>query len=160
MIIRTATFEDLKAITQVESICFPAAEAAPEASFRERLMHYPNHFWLLEDQGKLISFVNGMATNELHLTDEMFEKANLHDAKGTWQMIFGVTTLPEYRNQGYAGLLINRAIEDARKQGRKGLVLTCKEQLVPYYSKFGFINEGVSGSEHGGAVWYEMRIIF
>ena len=25
-----------------------------------------------------------------------------------------------------------------------------------YYAKFGFVNEGVSGSTHGGVVWYQM----
>ena len=27
-----------------------------------------------------------------------------------------------------------------------------------YYAKFGFVNEGVSGSTHGGVVWYQMRL--
>ena len=53
-----------------------------------------------------------------------------------------------------------RAISDARTQGRKGLVLTCKDKLVHYYAKFGFVSEGVSGSTHGGAVWYQMRLTF
>ena len=60
--------------------------------------------------------------------------------------------------QGYAGQLLQQAIADARAQGRKGLVLTCKEALVHYYAKFGFVNEGVSGSTHGGVVWYQMRL--
>ena len=51
-------------------------------------------------------------------------------------------------------------IEDAKAQGRKGLVLTCKDHLVHYYAKFGFVNEGVSGSEHGGVVWNQMRLEF
>lgn len=49
--------------------------------------------------------------------------------------------------------LIKQAIDDARKQNRKGLVLTCKDKLVHYYAKFGFVNEGVSDkSTHGNAV--------
>ena len=67
---------------------------------------------------------------------------------------------PACRRQGYAGQLLQQAIADARAQGRKGLVLTCKEALVHYYAKFGFVNEGVSGSTHGGVVWYQMRLKF
>ena len=63
-------------------------------------------------------------------------------------MIFGVNTLPEYRKRGYAGELIRRAIADARQQGRKGLVLTCKDRLLAYYAKFGFVDEGVSEEIH------------
>ena len=76
------------------------------------------------------------------------------------QMIFGVNTLPAYRNHGYAGELLKRAIADAKDQGRKGLVLTCKDRLVHYYAKFGFENEGVSESVHGNVVWNQMRLKF
>ena len=160
MNIRIATIEDLKAIADVESRCFPVEEAASENDFKERLTVYPNHFWLLEDGEKLVGFINGMVTNESILCDKMYEDANLHNENGQWQMIFGVNTLPEYRRQGCAAKIINKVISDAKVQGRKGLVLTCKEKLIHYYAKFGFKNEGISESTHGGAVWYDMRLTF
>ena len=160
MIIRTATMDDLQAVAAVEAECFPAAEAATEEEFAERLKYYGNHFWLMFEEEKLIAFVDGFVTDEADLTDEMYEKAGLHNEDGAWQMIFGVNTIPSHRRHGYAGQLIQRAIEDAKVQGRKGLVLTCKDRLVPYYAKFGFKNEGVSGSTHGNVVWYQMRLEF
>ena len=36
----------------------------------------------------------------------------------------------------------------------------CKDRLVHYYAGFGFVSEGVSGSTHGGVVWYQMRLTF
>ena len=160
MKIRTATILDLQAITEVEARCFPKAEAASENDFQKRLSVYPNHFWLLEDDKKLVGFVNGMVTNEPILRDEMYEDANLHNENGQWQMIFGVNTIPEYRRQGCAERILKKVISDAKEQGRKGLVLTCKEKLIRYYEKFGFENEGVSESTHGGVVWYNMRLTF
>ena len=68
--------------------------------------------------------------------------------------------LPEYRRQGGAAMLMNAFIEKARQEGRKGLILTCKEALIPYYSKFGYKSLGVSASVHGGAVWYDMILRF
>lgn len=160
MKIRTATMADLVAVTALEAACFPAAEAATEEDFAGRLNVYPEHFWLLEDEkGRLISFINGMVTNEGLLRDEMYSDASLHDETGTWQMIFGVNTHPDFRKRGYAGRVMERVIADAKEQGRKGCVLTCKQALVPYYERFGFVNEGVSGSVHGGVVWYQMRLI-
>lgn len=158
MFIRTATIEDLTAVTQVEAACFPPAEAATADEFKDRLDHYANHFWLMFDNNKLIAFVDGFCTDNPNLTDEMYAKADMHNETGKWQMIFGVNTLPEYRNKGYAAELLNQAIKDATNQGRKGLVLTCKEKLIPYYSKFGFVNEGVSESVHGNVTWYQMRL--
>lgn len=160
MTIRTATIEDLEAVSAVEAECFPPAEAAAKEEFEKRLTHYGKHFWLMFDGDKLIAFVDGFVTDEADLTDEMYEKAEMHDENGAWQMIFGVNTIPAYRKKGYAGELIKRAIADAREQGRKGLVLTCKDRLIPYYAKFGFVNEGVSESVHGNVVWNQMRLTF
>ena len=84
------------------------------------------------EAGKLIAFVDGFVTAE-----------------------------PDYRRHGYAGELLCRAIDDAKQQGRRGLVLTCKEKLIPYYAKFGFFDEGVSDkSTHGNVVWHQMRLSF
>ena len=125
-----------------------------------RLEVFADHFWLLEDGDTLVGFVNGMATDLPDLCDEMYEDAHMHDPKGAWQMIFGVDTIPAYRRRGCAEKVLNQVIEDTRKAGRKGLVLTCKDKLVHYYAKFGFVSEGVSQSEHGGVVWYQMRLTF
>lgn len=161
MVIRSAKPSDLESIANMEAQCFPAAEAAAQEEFSQRIQYYGNHFWLLFEENRLVSFVDGFVTDKADLEDEMYEKAFLHNENGAWQMIFGVNTLPEYRCQGYAGLLMQRAIQDAKEQGRRGLVLTCKEKLISYYAKFGFQDEGVSAkSVHGNAVWHQMRLTF
>lgn len=160
MIIRTATLDDLDAIAGVEAECFPPQEAATRERFAERLKYFPSHFWLMLDGEKLISFVEGMTTDEHDLTDEMYSHAEIHSESGKWQMIFGVCTLPEYRRKGFAGELMRRAIHDSRENGREGLVLTCKAEMSQWYERFGFVCEGLSGSVHGGAVWYQMRLKF
>ena len=159
-VIRTATIDDLKDIAEVEALCFPAAEAASSEDFKKRLLVYPEHFVLLYEDDRLVSFVDGMVTDVPDLEDIMYEDASLHDPEGKWQMIFGVNTIPSCRKKGYAGMLIRKLIDTAREQGREGLVLTCKEELISYYSKFGFVNEGLSSSSHGGVIWYQMRLTF
>ena len=161
MHIRTASMADLAAVTAMEAACFPAAEAATAQDFAARLAVYPNHFWLMEDDnGTLVSFVNGLVTDEPHLRDEMYADAGFHDENGAWQMIFGLDTIPAYRCRGCAGMLLQHAIDESRAQGRRGLVLTCKDHLVHYYARFGFVNEGFTGSTHGGVNWNQMRLTF
>ena len=160
MEIRKGTLKDLEAIAAVEAACFPAAEAATAEEFAGRLQQYGDHFWLLWEGERLLAFVDGFCTDTPDLTDEMYADAALHDENGAWQMIFGVNTLPEYRRRGLAGKLLETAIAAAKQQGRKGLVLTCKDKLVHYYARFGFVSEGVSGSAHGGVTWYQMRLTF
>lgn len=160
MIIRTATLNDLNEIHNVEAECFSKAEAASKKEFEERLIYSPNHFWLIFEEEKLVAFIDGFVSDEKDLRDEMYENASLHDENGSWQMIFGVNTLPEYRKQGYATKLINQIIDCAQKENKSGVVLTCKEHLLGYYSKFGFVDEGISESQHGGVVWHQMRLTF
>lgn len=160
MNIRNASISDLSNIAAVEAACFPATEAATEKDFEARLRVYPNHFWLLEDNGKLVGFINGMVTDETVIQDEMFKNVQLHKENGAWQSIFGVNTIPEYRRKGCAARMMAQVIFDARAQGRKGCILTCKDALIHYYEKFGFENVGRSESAHGGAVWYDMRLGF
>ena len=77
MRIRTATQDDLDAICRVEAICFPASEAATRESLAARLKVFSRHFLLLEDEGTLIGFVNGMVTDARTISDVMFEQAEL-----------------------------------------------------------------------------------
>ncbi len=158
MEIRTATLADLAAVTALEAACFPPAEAAGEASFQARLAAFPDSFWLLVEGDRVLAMVNGMVTQQPDLTDAMYDDASLHDPAGPWQMIFGVATHPDCRCRGYAGTLLRHAIQETRARGKAGLVLTCKEKLVPYYARFGFVSEGPSASQHGGAAWYQMRL--
>ncbi len=92
MLIRTAVPADAAALAEMEALCFPAAEAAPEQQFRDRLQAYAGHFWLMFDGETLISFVDGMVTDQPDLTDDLYENAALHSETGAWQMIFGVVT--------------------------------------------------------------------
>ena len=161
ILIRTASPDDLDAVAAVEAACFPPAEAATREEFAERLSHYANHFYLMFEDDRMISFVDGFVTDIPDLTDEMYAKAVMHNEHGAWQMIFGVNTIPSHRRKGYAGQLIEFAITDAHAQGRKGLVLTCKDALIPWYAGFGFVDEGVSEfSTHGNVTWHQMRLTF
>lgn len=158
--LRRATEADLDAVTALEAACFPPAEAADRSAFDWRLRCYAHHFWVLEREGQLISFVNGPVTKERDLVDEMFASPTFCDDSGDWQMIFGVATHPDYQHQGLASLVMRHFIADAQANGCKGVVLTCKEPKIPFYARFGYIDEGLSSSTHGGVPWHQMRLTF
>ena len=171
-LIRHATIEDVAEISAIERLCFPEAEAAGAETIRERIGSYPECFWLLcvpaptdgnimnDDRYDIAAFINGFVTDRCDLTDDMYEDASQHNPHGAWQMIFGVDTVPDFQHRGYASRLMRRVIDDTRTAGRRGLVLTCKNRLVGFYSRFGYVDEGVSSSTHGDAVWHQMRLTF
>lgn len=160
MNIRFGTIDDLEEIVRLEQQCFPAAEAADRDIMEQRLILFPKHFWILEENGRIISVLNGIATDVPTLQDEMYVNPTLHREEGMWQMIFGLATDPQYQGQGYGTQLLRHVIADVKSQGRKGIVLTCKDGLLAYYERVGFVSEGKSASRHGGAVWNSMRLTF
>jgi len=154
--IRQVTMEDLDKVTQVEAACFPPAEAAGREAFKARIERFPGSFFVAEEDGEIVGFINGAVTDERTIRDEMFEDASLHNPEGRYQAIFGLDVVPQRQHRGIAGELMGHMIKDARQKGRKGLILTCKDRLIGFYERFGFQCLGVSASVHGGAVWYDM----
>lgn len=160
VLVRCALPSDLEDIFWVESQCFPPAEAAARSALQKRLEVYPSHCLLLFSGKKLAAFVNGAVTCGRDLQDFMFADASVHDEGGDWQMVFGLCTAPAFRKRGFAAYLLRLFIAHAKEQGRRGVVLTCKPPLVSYYSRFGFEDEGVCSSVHGGEVWHQVRLTF
>lgn len=158
--IRKATLQDAALLTQIEAACFPAAEAATRDRFDARLEAFADHFLICEVDGEAVGFIDGMVIDSPYIEDVMFEKADRHCPDGAWQSIFGLNTLPKYRRRGYAARLMQALIAQAREEGRRGLTLTCKEHMLHYYAKFGFVPLGASDSQHGGARWFDMVLEF
>lgn len=154
--IRRATVDDVKRIAEIEEKCFPPAEAASIKSFFERFMVFSECFYVAELEGKVIGHINGCVTDAPELPDELYHNASLHNPKGAWQTVFGIAVLPEYQKQGLGGSLMEVFKAQAKESGRKGVILTCKDEKKSFYMGLGFECMGVSKSCHGGAKWNDM----
>ena len=157
---RTAQLSDLDRVTEIEYICFPAEQAATRAAFEQRIKTFPSHFILLEHEGTTIGFVNGAVLDARYIEDEMYERTDSHNERGAYQSVYGLDVLPEYRGRGLAHKLMAQLIDQAKKEGRRGVTLTCLDEKIGFYETMGFKNEGVSASSHGGVVWNNMILEF
>ena len=159
--IRTVTPEDLDAVCRVENRCFPAAEAATREAFRTRIALFPERFLVAElpDAG-IVGLINGCCTDTPVLGDELYEPDCPHSLKNPWQTVFGRAVDPDYQHRGIAKNLMNALVTRAIDGGQKGVILTCKKEKIGFYEAMGYVCHGESASEHGGAVWYDMRLTF
>lgn len=160
VIIRQAKTEEAGSLAAIEAACFPVAEAASEQEISERMQAFPENFLVAELDGKIVGFIDGGTTDQPHLPDELYHDVRLHDPEGAYQTVFGLNVLPEYRRGGIAGQLLDRLVQLSGERGKKGVILTCKEHLIHYYEKHGFVKHGVADSCHGGATWYDMQYLF
>ena len=157
--IRRAVPADLEGVTMVEAAAFPAAEAASGDSFRWRLEHLGDSFFVAElpdEQGiyRIIGLIDARPTYDERLTDELFENGGV--VAGENQAIMGRAVLPEYQAMGVGSRLMGDFINEMKSSGYRHILLTCKEEKITYYERFGYENLGVSASVHGGARWYDM----
>ena len=158
---RSVRANEAEEVAEIEKICFPPHEVCSKKDMFERVEHAPELFLVAVDRdtGKIVGFLNGLATNREHLTDDFFEDADVHEAEGRNIMLLGLDVLPEYRCQGLARELMRQYLEREKQKGRKRVVLTCLPDKVRMYEKFGFEDHGIGESVWGGEAWYEMSII-
>lgn len=156
MEIRLAKEQDLIKLAEIERICFPAQEAATKQQFQQRFLAFPDCFLVAVIEGQIVGFINGAMISTRFLIDQYYEDTSLHDFNHPYQSIFGLAVLPTFQHRGIAQKLMNAFIDLALIRGKKGLVLTCKKELIDFYKQFGYSCLGVSQSIHGGVTWYDM----
>jgi ribosomal protein S18 acetylase RimI-like enzyme len=155
--IRYVHSRDIEKVHGIEMECFPSKEASSMPAFDERIRLFPEGFLVGEVDGEIIGFISGIATNSDYLLDEYFESMDAHEMNGRTIIVLTLAVASSCQGNGYATDLMNAYIDEVERQGRKKIVLTCKEYLVQYYEKFGFVNEGLSDSNLGGAKWYDLH---
>lgn len=155
---RDIRVEEADQAVMIEQTCFPPNEADSAEHIKARIEKASHLFMAAVDKetGKLAGFLNGISTNEAFFHDEFFTDITLYDPNGENIMLLGLDVLPEYRGQGLAREIVNEYIRREQANGRKCLHLTCLEEKVEMYKKFGFLDEGMANSTWGGEEWHEM----
>ena len=159
-IFRNIRQEEITQAAEIEKICFPPNEACSYEHMEKRVDKAPALFLVAEDRatGRIAGFLNGLATDREHLTDDFFTDAEVHDPKGKNIMLLGLDVLPEYQHQGLARELVRYYKEREKANGREKLILTCLPDKVEMYQKFGFKDHGIGDSVWGGEAWHEMSV--
>lgn len=157
-VFRTVREGEAEIATAIEAACFPPNEACILPIMKERVRLASELFLAAEEKatGKVVGFINAIATDEEHLRDEFFTDTRLHNPRGKYVMILSVAVLPKYRGQGLAKEMMRELLKKQNGMGRTAAVLTCLESKIKLYEKMGYTDLGVSGSEWGGEKWHEM----
>ena len=154
--LRNVQTSDLEQLILIENEGFSIEEAATKEAFIERIQLIPDTFIVAEKEGEIIGYINGPIIDQPYITDDLFEKIKENPKRGGYQSILGLAVSEQARNQGIAKILIEKMEELVEENERLGITLTCKQELVSFYEKCGFVNHGMSESQHGGVSWYNM----
>ncbi|MFJ5769072.1 GNAT family N-acetyltransferase [Psychrobacillus sp. NPDC093180] len=147
---------DLEQLLFIENEGFSIEKAATKEAFIERIQLIADTFIIAEREGKILGYINGPIINQPYITDDLFKEIKENPKRGGYQSILGLAVSGRARGQGIAKVLMEKMEELGEENKRAGITLTCKEELVSFYEKLGFVNHGLSESKHGGVSWYNL----
>lgn len=153
---RNVQARDLEQLLRIENEGFSVEEAATKEAFIERIRLIADSFIVAEKEGEILGYINGPVINQPYITDDLFTGIKPNPKRGGYQSVLGLAVSKENRNQGIAKSLLDKMQELVKENEREGITLTCKQELVSFYEKLGFVNHGLSESKHGGVNWYNM----
>ncbi|AGK53733.1 GNAT family N-acetyltransferase [Bacillus sp. 1NLA3E] len=154
--IRNVEMKDLPELVVIENLCFTKEEAASKEAFTSRIQIIPDSFFVAEKDGVIVGLVNGPVIETPFITDDLFDNIKANPASGGHQSILGLAVSPNIQKKGVASSLLAHLEKEARANIRETVTLTCKENLIRFYEKYGYINSGLSSSGHGGVTWHNM----
>lgn len=156
MKIRNVLMDDLQELVAIENACFSKEEGATKEAFEKRIKLISDSFFVAEEGGAVIGLVNGPVIGTAYITDDLFDEIKENPATGGHQSILGLAVSPNHQNKGVASALLAHLENIAREKQRETITLTCKKELIRFYESHGYCNYGVSDSEHGGVIWYNL----
>lgn len=152
-----AKITDIDDVMHIEETSFPADEVLARASMLERIQVIPERFFVARnEEGRVVGILVGPTSDKCYLTDDMFEKTEASLPTDRFQIIVSLAVDSEYQGLGIATSLLDLMKEAAAEESRQGISLTCVENLIPYYERYGFVSKGISDSQLAGETWYNM----
>jgi ribosomal protein S18 acetylase RimI-like enzyme/uncharacterized protein YciI len=163
---RPATPEDMAACYTIESVSYPADEAATREALEFRQAQATPYFRVatttsLDDSvPTVIGFCCGTRCQEF--TEESM--STTHAPDGKLLAIHSVVVDEQYRRQGIATVMLNEYMESissmnaaAADDGLESTVLLAKSNLLSFYVNCGFSVLRPSPIVHGSELWYELE---
>lgn len=149
--------DELLEIMKIENTGFSPAEAATTEAMAERISSYPDTFIVAKNKSaKILGYIVGPAFNRRYLTDELYGHAHPNNPDDKYQAVLSLAVDPDFRHLGIGSRLLTQLSHVATTQKRAAITLTCLQNLVPFYERNGYHNEGVSNSSHAAETWFNM----
>lgn len=119
-----------------------------------------------ENDGSLLAMIHGTRTSSTYASDASMAIGG-HEPRGSTVGLHTLCVHPGWRAKGLGTRILKEYIK--RMEAEKGVervALIAHDELVPFYERFsfckgefncrvGFMNQGVSESQHGGVTWYD-----
>lgn len=156
MLIRHVVEKDWPFVHAIEAANFSPEEAASAEVILARTQVNPDTFLVAVLEDQIAGYIEGPVVSEAKLEDHLFHGSQKNPESGGYIAITSLSISPKFQKQGIGTALLAAMKDLAVAQNRQGIILTCHDYLISYYELNGFKNLGLSDSNHGGSIWYDM----
>lgn len=121
-----------------------------------------------DNDGTLFAMIHGTRTSSGYASDESMALGG-HEPTGSTVGLHTLCVHPGWRAKGLGTRILREyATKMEAVKGVQTVALIAHDELVPFYERYcpllresgvdgrvGFVNRGVSKSQHGGVTWYD-----
>ncbi|MDO5713945.1 MAG: GNAT family N-acetyltransferase [Tissierellia bacterium] len=144
MNIKRAKRTYLKTLLSIDRSSFPPQEITPKETFIYRIQNFPQWFFVAEENDKILGFISCRPCNGEIIQDEFFSTNKIPES--TTLAILNLAISTEWREKGIGTRLLEHILTLADTRGYSKVIVSCKKELIPYFSKHGFTPNGMSHS--------------
>ncbi|KAL4236023.1 hypothetical protein ACF0H5_004410 [Mactra antiquata] len=154
---RTLNLDEVPNMHSMESQSYPDDEAASYDMLVYRQTEAPGLQLGCYLNGNMIGFVCATRYHGKTLTHESM---GMHIPSGGSVCIHSVVVKKDHRRKGYALKMLHKFVDKVKKEEKNvtKILLICKSDLIPLYTRAGFVLNGKSDVVHGKDTWYELEI--
>lgn len=155
---RQAIPADTDRCHQIEICAYEGDEAATRDKIATRIAQYPEGFLVMEQEDRVIGFINSGCAHKVVMSDEAFKELIGHDGDAPNVVIMSVVIDPAYQGRGYASQLMQVFVQLMRDMEKSTIHLMCRQRHIDLYTHLGYRYIKPSASDHGGMAWHEMAM--
>mmetsp|Transcript_168136 Transcript_168136/g.322806 ORF Transcript_168136/g.322806 Transcript_168136/m.322806 type:complete len:480 (+) Transcript_168136:68-1507(+) len=151
--------EDVAKAAEIETASYPADEAATPEKLEYRQRVAPELFYGVYEGSTLVAFIVSTAAHGEELEEESMSN---HEPGGDSICLHSVAVEQAHRRRGIARAMVRAYVDavaaDERCGSARRILLLAHAHLLGLYAQCGFLFLGPSKVEHGGELWYDMRL--
>ena len=155
--IREVQQSDIERICLIQESISNTLEILNREIIEERIRNHAGTFLLasLDDQG--IAYITATTPPIPSLRQWILEIGDKEFISENSIILEGLAVDPDFQGQGFGTLLLAALKEVTRQQNRPGIYLLCEDELLAYFERNGFVEQGIVDGERSSEVAFLMR---
>ena len=155
--IREAQDSDIDQICLIQESISSSLEILNRKIIEERIRNHAGTFLLASLDDQEIAYIAAATLPIPSLRQRILEIGDEEFISENAIILEDLAVDPDFQGQGFGTLLLAALKEVTRQQNRQGIYLLCEDELLAYFERNGFVEQGIVDGERSSEVAFLMR---